>query len=196
MIDKPLKKNRNYQRTSLRAPYFESILYTDKNFVFKARALNISEGGLLLDQVPHLPVESDSISMMISLTQYPYFKNFNLERLENFSTDMLRNTIVRVQGEIVRTFEVANKIDEAFVKRIGVKFISIDRDRELLIKDYVNTFSSNLIHLQILIDTLNSKRSNIKKIRILSSILGYQVDLKMSLLYKKVQYDYKSLQWI
>ena len=68
-------EKKDYQRTFLRAPYKEAILYIDDNFVFKASSLNISEGGLLLDQVPHFPEESEDVPIIISLPQFPYLKN-------------------------------------------------------------------------------------------------------------------------
>ena len=68
---------RDYQRKHLRAPYKEPVLYVDDNFVFKASTLNISEGGLLLDQIPHFPEDEDEVPIMLSLPQFPYFKNFS-----------------------------------------------------------------------------------------------------------------------
>ena len=67
---------------------------------------------------------------------------------------------------------------------------------QMAIKEYVKVFSSNLIYLQVLIDSLNTDEKNIEKARLLASILGYDKDQKISVLFKKVQHDYQSLQWL
>src|SRR5690606_20841742 len=80
---------RDYQRKFLRAPYRRQVLFGDREFVFKAHTLNISEGGLLLDQIPYFP-ESDSINLVLSLPQYPYFKNFDMYKLKTYCDDLLK----------------------------------------------------------------------------------------------------------
>ena len=189
-------KKRDYQRTFLRAPYTEKVLYVDDGFVFKASTLNISEGGMLLDQVPHFPGENENVPLMISLRQFPYFKNFTLDRLEGYSEDMFPKNVIRIRSQMVRKIGIESKTDEVFTSRIGLKFTEVDHDAAVAIKEYVTVFSSNLIYLQVLIDSLNTDQSNLRKVRILSGILGYDDDMKISLLHKKVQHDYKSLQWL
>jgi hypothetical protein len=191
-----ISKQKDYQRTHLRAPYYEPVLYVDNNFVFKASTLNLSEGGILLDQVPHFPEESEIVPLMISFKQYPYFKNFSLERLESYSDDVFPKIIVRVKSQMVRKIGIQSKTDEVFQSRIGLKFTEVSQSAAIAIKDYVSVFSSNLIYLQVLIDSLNTNEANLKKIRILSEILGYDAEMKIALLHKKVQHDYKSLQWL
>lgn len=187
---------RDYQRKHLRAPYKEPVLYVDDNFVFKASTLNISEGGLLLDQIPHFPEDEDEVPIMLSLPQFPYFKNFSLEKLHNFSSDIFPKKVVRVKAQMVRKIGMESKADEVFVSRIGLRFTEVSAQAQKQIFDYVNVFASNLIYLQMLIDTIHANEKNLEKIRALSEILQYPVDMKIAQLYKQVQHDYRSLQWL
>lgn len=188
--------DRGYQRTHLRAPYKEPILYVDDNFVFKASTLNISEGGILLDQIPHFPEESEDVPLMISLPQYPYFKNFSLEKLNNFSADIFPKKIIRVKGKMARKIGIKSKTDEVFASMIGIKYTEVSPLAERLISEYVNVFASNLIYLQMLIDNIQTSDKHLQKIRALSRILNYKEDMKVAQLYKIVQHDYRSLQWL
>lgn len=187
-------EQRGYQRTYLRAPYKEPILYIDDNFVFKASTLNLSVGGILLDQIPHFPEENEVVPLLISLPQYPYFKNFTLEKLRNFSAEIFPKKVIRVKGHMVRKIGVESKTDEVFTSRIGIKFVEVSAQNQKLIQDYVNIFSSNLIYLQMLIDNINTSDKHLKKIRALCRILSYDEQIKIAALYKQVQHDYLSLQ--
>lgn len=189
-------EERDYKRTYLRAPYRQEVLYVDDDFVFKAKTLNISEGGMLLDQIPHFPDESTEVPLMIKLPQYPYFKNFTLEKLKSFNADMFNSKVIRLKCRMVRKIGVKSKVDHAFVSRVGVKFTEIGPREKKLINDYVNVFSSNLIYLQVLIDSMYADKNNLEKIRLLSEILNYSPETKISQLRKDVQHDYISLQWL
>jgi hypothetical protein len=189
-------EQRGYQRTYLRAPYKEPILYIDDNFVFKASTLNLSVGGILLDQIPHFPEENEVVPLLISLPQYPYFKNFTLEKLRNFSAEIFPKKVIRLKGHMVRKIGVESKTDEVFTSRIGIKFVEVSAQNQKLIQDYVNIFSSNLIYLQMLIDNINTSDKHLKKIRALCRILSYDEQIKIAALYKQVQHDYLSLQWL
>ena len=189
-------EKKDYQRTFLRAPYKEAILYIDDNFVFKASSLNISEGGLLLDQVPHFPEESEDVPIIISLPQFPYLKNYTVEKLHSFSEDIFIKKVIRLKCRMVRKIGVKSKVDEVFTSQIGLKFTEVDPVAQKLICDYVNVFASNIIYLQVLIDSLHADKKNLERIRLLSNILSYEPGIKIAQLHKKVQHDYKSLQWL
>ncbi len=191
-----MQEERDYQRTHLRAPYKEPVLFVDDNFVFKAHTINISEGGMLLDQIPHFPEDGTSVSLLISLPQFPYFKNFSTEKLAAYSNDLFPKKSIRLKCKMVRKFGVKSKVDEAFISRVAVSFDELGPQNKKLISEYVNVFASNLIYLQVLIDSIHSDKNNLKKIRLLSETLQYQTDIKMAQLYKDVQHDYKSLQWL
>ena len=187
--------SRTYQRKYLRAPFKDSVLYVSDNFVFKANALNVSEGGMLLDQVGHFP-ENSVMPFMVNLAQLPLFKNYNLDRMQTYSLDNLTYKTIRFQAKLVRKIGVDTKVDGLFTSRIGLQIEEITPFDKAKISNYVDNFSSNLIYLQVLIDSINSDKNNVAKIRTLSKILGYANDLKISYLRKIVEHDYKSLQWL
>ena len=189
-------EKKDYQRTFLRAPYKEPILYVDDNFVFKASTLNLSEGGLLLDQVPHFPEESEDVPIIISLPQFPYLKNYTLDKLQSFSEDIFPKKVIRLKCKMVRKVGIKSKVDEVFTSQIGLEFTDVDPLGQKVIQEYVNVFASNIIYLQVLIDSLHADKKNLEKIRLLSNILNYDSNMKIAKLHKKVQHDYKSLQWL
>lgn len=180
----------------MRAPFKEPVLYTDQNFVFKARALNISEGGMLLDQVPHFPEEGGRASVMLSLPQYPHFKNFSLAKLLSFNREMFSKKTVRAVCEVVRKSGNLSEVDQVFSSRVGAKFCHIEPKAQKDIKDYVETFAGNLIYLQVLIDNIQTDEEGLAKTRALSRILHYDPDIKISQLRQEAARDYASLQWL
>lgn len=190
-----MQEERSYQRKHLRAPYKAPILYIGENFVLKAYSLNISQEGALMEQIPFLP-EQKEVPLMFSLPQFPYFKNFSLSKLENFNEDLFEKKVIRVKCQIVRNIKIKSHVDEVFSSRIGVKFVEITPQDQKLIADYVNIFASNLIYLQVLIDSLSADSQNLAKVRALSKILKYNENLKIAELRKLVMHDYKSLQWL
>jgi len=188
--------DRDYQRKHLRAPFKYCVLYVDDDFAFKARAVNISEGGMLLDQVPHFPEPGQSAPLLISLPQYPLFKNFSLERLKSFNDEILKPKVLRLECEVIRKFGEANRLEAVFSTKVGARFLNLNPSDKKAISAYVNVFAGNLIYLQILLDNMNSDDEGLEKVRELSKIMGYEPDMKISQLRKEIHHDYKSLQWL
>ncbi len=87
--------SKNYQRKHLRAPYKGPVLYADESHVFKAEALNISEEGMLLNQLPSFP-SRDEVFLITSVPQTPYFKNFSLLKMQTFSKELFPCHVIRV----------------------------------------------------------------------------------------------------
>jgi hypothetical protein len=190
-----MQTERGYQRTYLRAPHREEILYVENEFVFKAATINISEGGLLLEEVGHFP-ESDLIPFMLRLKQYPYLKNYTLDKLESYSQGTYGASVIRFKASLVRKIALNTAVDKVLASRIGLKIQEISPFDKARVSNYVDVFASNLIYLQVLIDTLHADKNNLKKVRIIAKILGYSGIKKMSQLRKTVEHDYKSLQWL
>jgi hypothetical protein len=186
---------RDYQRKHLRAPFKMPVLFEDEGYVHKANTLNISEGGLLFDMLPHFPAESD-VSIMLPIPQFPLFKNFSVGRLKDFSQEIFQKKIIRVQGHMVRREGTTKNVDDVFMSRIGLKFSVIEPQAQKIVSDYVNTFVSNIVFLQALLDNVNSDDVALMKTRVLGSILGYEEDMKISIMRKRVTHDYRSLQWL
>lgn len=186
---------KNYQRRHLRAPYREQILYADGSYVLKASTLNISEGGLLVDELPSFP-ETDEVPLLISLPQIPQLKNFSLLKLQTYSQDLFPRHVIRVKARMVRRQELAKNIDNIFKAKFGLEFIRIMPLDQKHVQDFVTTFASNLIFLQTLMDSYNTDDETKEKVRTLAKILGYNSAEKISQLRSTVTSDYKSLQWL
>jgi len=190
-----MMKTKNYQRKHLRAPYRENILYSDGSYVLRARALNLSEGGLLLDQVPNFP-DQDEVPLMLSIPQLPYLKNFTLLKMQNYSKELFGRNVIRVSAKMVRREELSQNLDNIFRARFGLEFLKMGAQEQKYVDDYVTTFSSNLIYLQTLIDSFNSDEETRIRARTLARILGYNDIERVSQLRAVVTHDYKSLQWL
>lgn len=187
-------KSKNYQRKHLRAPFRDTVLYADGDYVFKATSLNISEGGLLIDQMPGFP-EKDEVPLLISLPQLPFLKNFSLLKMQTFSKELFGRHVIRVQARMVRREQLSQNLDNIFRSRFGLQFIRINELDQKYLEEYVITFASNLIYLQTLIDSYNTDEETKVRVRILASLLGYKDTERIALLRAIVTQDYKSLQW-
>jgi hypothetical protein len=115
---------KSYQRRHLRAPFKETVLYADGSYVLKATALNISEGGLLIDELPSFP-ETDQVPIMISLPQLPSLKNFSLLKMQTFSPELFSKHVIRVKAKMVRREQLSQNLDNLFRSRFGLEFIRI-----------------------------------------------------------------------
>jgi c-di-GMP-binding flagellar brake protein YcgR len=186
---------KNYQRRHLRAPFRETILYADGSYVLKASCINISEGGLLIDQLPSFP-EKDDVPLMISIPQLPSLKNFSVLKMQTFSKELFARHVIRAKAKMVRREELSQNLDNIFRSRFGLQFIRITPADQKQIEEFVNTFSSNLIHLQTLIDSFNTDEETKMRVRTLAKILGYNDTDKIAQLRSLVTHDYRSLQWL
>lgn len=186
---------KNYQRRYLRAPFKGPVLYADGDYVLMGSAINISEGGLLLDELPSFP-DKDEVPLMVSVPQLPYLKNFSLIKMQTFTPELFSSHVIRAKAKMVRREELSRNLDNIFRSRFGLEFIRISPAEQKIIEEYVSTFSSNLIYLQTLIDSFNTDEETKVKVRTLAKILGYQNTEKIAQLRSLVMHDYKSLQWL
>jgi len=186
---------KSYQRRHLRAPFREHVLYTDGTYIQKALSLNLSEGGLLIDELPNFP-ETDEVSLLLQIPQLPSFKNFTLIKMQTFSKDLFLKQVVRAKAKMVRRDELSQNLDNIFRSKFGLQFVKVSEPHQKIIADYVTTFSSNLVYLQTLIDSFNTDEEVRQRTRTLAKILGYTELDKISLLRNQVSSDYKSLVWL
>lgn len=186
---------KNYQRRHLRAPFKESILYADNSYVLKASTINISEGGILLDQLPSFP-DHDEVPLLIGIPQLPSFKNFTLLKMKTFSRELFSSQVIRAKARLVRREELSQNLDNIFRSRFGLEFIRIAPTDQKVIESFVTNFSSNLIYLQTLIDSFNTDDEIKARVRALAGILGYSDIDKIAQLRAQVSHDYRSLQWL
>ena len=186
---------KSYQRRHLRAPFREHVLYTDGGHIQKALSLNLSEGGVLIDELPSFP-ETDEVSVMMQIPQLPAFRNFSLLKMQTFSKDLFLSQVVRATAVMVRRDELSQNLDNIFRSKFGLQFTKMSDQHQKVISDYVSNFASNLIYLQTMIDSFSSDDEIKLRTRTLAKILGYNEVDKISLLRNQVSSDYKSLQWL
>lgn len=184
-----------YQRRYLRAPVKGRMLYLDVHNVFLASVLNISEDGLLVENLPNFPI-AEELPVMLSLPQYPLMKGLSIEDLHRFRPEDLSHTIFRARTRIVRKHELSRDLSNLFKSKVGMQFVKILSHDQKVIEEYVSTFGINLIHLQTLIDSYNFDEDAKVRTRVVAKILGYQNDIKMAQLRMQVATDYQSLQWL
>lgn len=188
-----MKKDPRLQRKYLRAPLKSACLYVDGEHVFKARVLNISEGGVLLSELPHIP-EINSLPMAIDLPQLPRLSNLTIDQLKSLNIEELPRSILKTKGRLVRTFEGQSPVDKIFVNFIGCEFFNPTPEFKIAIFHYVETFAKNTIYLLSLFESLGNRNEQVELLRSVAHILGYDRRMKIPLLRAKVLHDYQSLE--
>jgi hypothetical protein len=187
-------KSGNYQRRFLRAPLNENVILSDGEAVFRGGMINISEDGLLLSELPFFP-KVDELSLLIPIPHFPLFKNLSNEQLGLLDERSFLRRIIRIKAQIVRKAELERDLTNILKSKFGMQFTSAsERDREI-ISQYVKNSSSNLIHLQTLIDSFNSSEDIRSRTRSLSRVMGYRAR-KIAQLRVDISADYQGLQWL
>ena len=116
--------------------------------------------------------------------------------MKTFSRDLFTTKIIRVKGLMVRRIGATSSVDQIFAARFGIKFADIGAHEQKIIADYVSVFASNLIYLQMLIDSWNTDEDMKHRTRELAKILAYGEIDRISELRHQVSHDYLSLQWL
>ncbi len=186
---------KDYQRRHLRAPFREDILFADGPYVLKARAINISEGGILLSEIPRIP-RKDEVPVIFALTKLPALKNFSLLKLQTFTYEIFSRHVIRATARIVRREQLSTSLDNIFKVRVGLEFVRVSDQDSRCIEEFVGNFTANLIFLQTLLDSFNTSEETRLKARTLAQILGYGETDRIAELRSTVTSDYKGLQWL
>lgn len=187
------KNDPRLQRKHLRAPLRSICLYVDGEHVFKARVLNISEGGILLSDLPHIP-EINSLPFAIDLPQFPRLQGMSIEQLKVLNIDEFPRTILKTKGRMVRSFEGQSTVDKVFVNFIGCEFYNPSTEFKMGVFQYVETFARNTVYLLSLFESLGNRTEQLEILRAVAHILGYDRRMKIPLLRAKVLHDYQSLE--
>ena len=181
---------KNFRRVHLRAPLFTEILYEDNGDVLKGSVNNISEGGVLLENLPHVP-EINLMPLLIDIPEFPIFSQIAKEKFFNLKTENLEREVIRVRAKIVRTFEAESAVDAIFVPKIGCEFVKPSSEIQESINHYVEVFAKNMVYLLSLFE--NGNKKDIDTIRHIAGFLGYKPQEKLVILRQKVLHDYQSL---
>lgn len=187
------KKDPRLQRKFLRAPLKSVCLYVDEEHVFKARVLNISEGGILLSDLPHIP-EINSLPLAIDLLEFPRLQSMTMDQLKILSIDELPRIILKTKARMVRSFEGQSNVDKIFVNFIGCEFYSQTPEFKAAVFQYVETFAKNTVFLLSLFESLGNRVEQLEHLRTVAHLLGYDRRMKIPLLRAKVLHDYQSLE--
>ncbi len=182
-----------FKRKHLRSPLKTIALFQSDCYVFRAQSLNISEGGVLLENLPSVP-EINAIPLMLCLPQFPEFHSVSPARLKSLEIEEFDSNIIRVKARTVRQFEGMSEVDQIFVTRIGCEFVLASDSAKQSIKNYVSTFAKNTIFLLNLFESHANDEERILLIRHIAKLLGYDESQKLSILRQKVLHDYQSLE--
>lgn len=182
-----------FRRAHLRAPLSTTVLYEDDGHVLKARTLNISQGGVLLENLPHIP-EVNAMPLMVDLIEYPVLAKERVDHLLSRSPSDYDRKIFRVRAKMVRSFDVENEVDQIFVTRIGCQFVMPSKTAVDLIESYVSCFAKNTVYLLSLFENHGNRPAQIHFLRHVANLLGYQSGLALPKLRQKVLHDYQSLE--
>ncbi|MAF78750.1 MAG: hypothetical protein CME60_11350, partial [Halobacteriovoraceae bacterium] len=136
---------KKFQRAHLRAPLKTDALYILDEYVLKANLLNISEGGILLDNLPRVP-DISAIPLMFPLVDYPEFSQLHSDILLALNIHQLEKRVIRAKARIVRSFEGQSEVDKVFVTKIGCQFVVCSDEDRHLISQYVTRYAKNLIY--------------------------------------------------
>jgi len=190
-----IKNDPRLQRKYLRAPLKSDCLYVDGEYVFRSKILNISEGGILLSDLPHIP-EINSLPVAIDLIQFPRLQTFGLDELKLLKTSEFPRMIIKTKAIMVRTFEGHTNVDKVFVNYIGCRFYNPETDFKVEVFKYVENFAKNTIYLLSLFESLSNRADQLELLRTVANLLGYDRRIKIPLLRAKVLHDYQSLESI
>jgi hypothetical protein len=181
------------KRKYIRAPLRSICLYVDGDYVFKARTNNISEGGILLSELPHIP-DINALPLMIVLSEYPRFQTFSFDDLKKMNFDDFPQKVVKVKARLVRSFSGESNVDQIFKKFIGCEFYASDDEFKNTVKNYVETYAKNIVYLLSLFESLGNKTEQLEALRTIAHFLGHDRWMKIPLLRAKVLHDYQSLE--
>lgn len=182
------------KRLHLRAPLDSDVLYEDGDYAFKARTLNISEGGVLLTKLPHVP-EIRAIPLMMGLPQFPVLGTLPIQKVLELDGEKLPREMIRLRARMVRQLENMTDVDKIFVTLIGCEFVGNDKETIDSIRNYVERYAKNTIYLLTLFESRGNKGGDqLQLVRHVAQLMGYDSTQKIALLRQKILHDYQSLE--
>ena len=176
-----------WKRVHRRAPLRGNVLYGDGPYVFKAKTLNLGEGGIGLESFPKPPT-ANSLPLMFSLTRYPPLSDPIKERVDGEYLDYLSSQIIRTRASLVRTPIQGPEIDKVFMTKFALQFTSLDEESRKIIQNYVSNMTHNIRYLLGLFERSDPHAENIAR------FLGYPVGDDPNLIRAYALHDYQSLE--
>ena len=182
---------KKYQRAHLRAPLKSKIICTINDQVLLGQTMNISEGGVLFSKGPIL-IQGDEFHLMVDLPDYPYFGDFDKEEILDLEWYSFEREVMRAKAKVMRSFET--DFNDEKVECYGCSFLKADKDSILFIKNYVESYSKNIVYLLNLLESLGRGPLNLPILRKVGFLMGYNSDDKIHILRSRVLHDYRSLE--
>ena len=176
-----------WKRIYKRAPLQGHILYGDEEYVFKAKTLNIGEGGIGLKNFPHIPTIS-SIPLMFSLIHYPLLSDPIKDRVDGGYLSHLSSQIIRTRASLVRKSGQQSNVEKVFMTKFAMQFLSLDEESQEIVKNYVHTMTHNIRYLLGLFERSDPEAINIAR------FLGYTIEEDPNLIRACALHDYQSLE--
>lgn len=173
------------KRKHLRVKIAGDMIFSADNNVFKVKMVNISEGGVLISDIPYFP-EHD-VCAYLEIPKIPKLYKFSDNQLNYYHPNLTPIDVVSSKIEILRR---TGEVDDYFMDVAG-KFTSMSNKDSELIAGHVIGFAENLVYL--VTELQNSNNSpRIKKIAKLIGIgeFGSYDELKT-----EVEQLYSSLNW-
>jgi hypothetical protein len=169
-----------------------STLYDSDGHLLQANIVNISEGGILLDNLPHVPERLEFFSLL-ELISYPTFARLSYDAIFKLEVSMFERNILKGKCRIVRTFQGMSSVDKLFVNNIGVQFVELAGKEQALISDYVEVYKRNIIYYLGLFENSQSDLK-VRLIRKLASLFRYNETASITLLRGQILHEYQSLE--
>jgi hypothetical protein len=180
---------KGFGREYLRSPLSVDVLFVANGHVHKARTVNISEGGVLLEALPMVP-EINAMPLMLPLVQFPSFSKLSHDFLKTMKVELFERTVIRSKARLVRSLKAFSAADKVFVPKIGCEFVLPNEDTKKEVADYVVMSAKNIVFLLGLFE----RSANVDLTRNVAKVLGYDSEQKMILLRQKILHDYQSLE--
>ena len=188
-----IEEFKSIEREFLRAPLKSNVLYVDSEYVLRASTINISEGGIFLQNLPHLPKSAEQW-MAVLIPQIPKLSSLSIRELKLLYFDELPSQVIKVNTKIVRSAESKSPIEQIFVKTMACEMLFPSMKVRKCISHYVDNYIKNLVHLLSLFESLNENNEDkVLEVKTISAILGYDSNVKISHLRAKVLHDYQSI---
>jgi len=182
-----------FRRQSLRAPLSSRALFGDEGHVLRAQIKNISQGGVLLHNLPHVP-RIKLVSLVFEIPMLAEISQMEASEIKKIKRDDIDFKIIRTKVKIARSFEGKSAIESIFVNNIGGQFLSMGKNEESYIADYVGLMSRNLVYLLSLFEGGGKGEDRNIFLRHVSELLGYNSSEKIPMLRLKILHDYQSLE--
>jgi hypothetical protein len=184
---------KKYKRTALRSPMKSNFLFCLGNTVGKSKTLNISQGGLLMEEIPGIKV-GDVFPIMVEMPKIPILSLIPEKKIYHLDPIKFERGIIRTEVEVVRNFKGQTSFKGGEIGQMGGKFFQMPKMLEGEINDYVISFRKNVVYILNIIVDLGQGKRQMPLLKHISFLLGYEVQDNISLLRQKVLHDYQSLE--